>query len=293
MKVYKPTASKGFVWSIALMLFVTAAVAVPLIISTAAGNPVPGFLVTMGVVLAVVLGLFGYFAWTAKNLRYEIHDQSLIIKWAFNQKIIPVADIRGINRLVGTSGTKVVGASLPGLHIGSFTNPAGKGTVNLFATRLWGEILLIRTKLEIIGITPENPEEFLEELSVKAPGMESDNLTGSDHEAAPFSPWKEKHFKTIMGLTAALIIGTGIYIFKIIPTLPARIPMHYNLYGQVDRYGSANELWLPFGIGVLVVAIMIILNGTIARNNRTSSYLLAYTSLFIAVLFSVISVSMG
>lgn len=292
MKIYKPTPSKGFVWSIVLMLFVTVIVTVPLAISIASG-PNAGFPLIMGLVLLLVVGMSGYFAWAAKNLRYEIDEQNLTIKWAFNKKTIPLANIRGFNRIVGTSATKVVGASLPGLHMGSFTNPTGKGSINLFATRLWGEILLIRTKWEVIGITPENPEEFLEDLTRKIPALESDNLTGTDQEVASFSPRKEKHFMAVMGLTAAIIIGTGLYIYKTIPTLPDKIPMHYNLYGQIDRFGSPNELWMPYGIGILVVVFMTILNGTIARNNRTSAYLLAYTSLFIALLFSVISVSIS
>lgn len=292
MKIYKPTPSKGFLWSIILMLFTVAIVAVPLAFG-AANVPKTGFPVVMGLILVIVAGMFGYFAWAAKNMQYEIDDQNLTIKWAFNKKVIPLTNIRGFNRMVGTSATKVVGASLPGLHMGSFTNPTGKGTINLFATRLWGEILLIRTKWEVIGITPENPEEFLEDLSHKTPGLEADSLTGSEQKIASFSPWKEKHFRVVMGLTAAIIVSTGLYIYKTIPTLPDKIPMHYNLYGQVDRFGSPNELWMPYGIGVFIVILMTVLRGTIARNNRTSAYLIAYTSLFIALLFSVISVSIG
>ncbi|MDT3698867.1 MAG: PH domain-containing protein [Thermincola sp.] len=293
MTIYKPTPGKGFFWSVIFMIFVTGAVAAPLIISTVSGTPRLEFQLIMGGVLVLVLGIFGYLAWTAKNLTYEINKENMTIKWAFNRKTIPLTSIKGINRVVGNSATKVVGASLPGLHIGSFTSPTGKGSINLFATRLWGEILLIRTKWELIGITPENPEEYLEELSAKVPGLNSDGLAGLDHNPAPFSPWQAKHFLAVMGLTAATIIGTGIYLLKTIPALPAKIPMHYDFYGQVNRYGSPSELWVIYGIGVGIVAFMIILMSTVVRNNRTSAYLMAYTSLFIAILFSVISIAIG
>lgn len=272
------------------MLFVAAIIAVPTVI-TWFNRPVPGFSIVMGMISVLVLGLLGYFAWAAKNLRYELDDKNLIIRWAFNKKVVPFASIRGFNRMVGTSAAKVVGASLPGFHLGSFTNPTGKGSINLFATRLWGDILLIRTKWEVVGITPENPEEFLEDLSQHVHDLQPDNLTGDEREVAAFSPWRQKHFLAVMGLTAVIIIGTGLYLFNTIPNMPSQIPMHYNLYGQVDRYGSPSELWVPYGIGVSVVLFLSLLNGVVAKNNKTSAYLMAYTSLFIALLFSIISIS--
>lgn len=291
MKEFKPYPGKGFAWGVGLGLFVGLITLGPIIINLLSkSNPV--FLSVMGLVFILTAGLFIYFAWAAKNLRYILDEKELVIKWAFNTKRVPYESIRGVRRTIGSSSMKVVGASLPGLHIGSFTNPGGKGSVNLFATRLWGGILLIRSKWEIIGITPENEDDFLEELNRRVPVLEADNLSEADTGVEAFSPWKEKRFLGLIGLTALIFIAAAIFLMKSIPGLPARIPMHYNLAGEVDRYGSPNELWVPFGIGFIITLFLTALTGVMARNNKTSAYLLAFTGLFLAVLFSVISISM-
>lgn len=292
MKVYKPVPGKGVAWGIGLVIFVAAVTGIPVVINLASGRPNPGFLSVMGLMFVFVLALAGYFTWAAKNLQYVLDEKGLLIKWAFNKKRIPLEHIKGVRRTIGTSSLKVVGASWPGFHLGSFTDPAGRGSVNLFATRLWGDILLIRTKWEVVGITPEDPDQFLDELNRLLPGLEADSGTGAEQPVQPFSPWKDRLFLTVMGISAVIIIGTAIFLLKTIPTLPAKIPMHYNLAGEVDRYGSPREIFIPFGIGVLTMIFMVAITSAVARNNKTSAYMMAFVSLFISLIFSIIAISM-
>lgn len=292
MTTYKSAPSKGVIWGIGLMLFIGLVMAIPIGINLTQGKIVPGFLVLMGFVFAFVISLTGYFTWAAKNMEYILEDQELVIKWAFSRKRIPLTSIRGINRTVGTSSLKIVGASWPGFHMGSFSNPMGKGTVNMYATRLWGDILLIKTKWEIIGITPEDPELFLDDLHRLVPGLDTGSFSDGE-PIEPFSPWKDKLFTYTVATVGIIILGTALFLYKIIPTLPNNVPMHFNLSGQVDRYGSPQELYVPFGIGILIIALMLGISGFVARNNKTSAYLIAFVSLFIAIIFSLISVTMA
>lgn len=292
MTTYKPVRNKGFAWGIALSIFVVLVTAVPVAISLASGKPNPGFITAMGLVFVFVTAMVGYFTWASRNMEYILDENGLVIKWAFNKKKIPLESIKGFRRAVGTSSLKVVGASWPGFHLGSFTDPAGRGSVNLFATRLWGDILLIRTKWEVVGITPEDPDQFLDELNRLLPGLEADSGTGAEQPVQPFSPWKDRLFLTVMGISAVIIIGTAIFLLKTIPTLPAKIPMHYNLAGEVDRYGSPREIFIPFGIGVLTMIFMVAITSAVARNNKTSAYMMAFVSLFISLIFSIIAISM-
>jgi len=232
-----------------------------------------------------------YFTWAAANLQYELADDELVIKWAFNKKRIPLSAIKGIGRTVGTSSMKVMGASWPGFHIGSFTSPTGHGMVNMYGTRLWGDIVLIRTKWEIIGITPVNPEELTDRLHELVPGLEPDSITGGE-PLEPFSPWRDKKFLAALAATAIILVGTAVYLLYMMPSLPSRVPLHYDLSGQVNRYGSPRELFIPFGIGAAITALMIGLTTTLARNNRASIYMAAYVSIFIALLFSAITIGM-
>ncbi len=292
MTVYKPAPSKGPAWGLGFLVFVVVITGVPVGINLASGKPNPAFLSVMGLTFIFVAAMAGYFAWAAKNMEYALDENGLVIKWAFNTKKIPLEGIKGVRRTVGTSSMKVIGASWPGFHLGSFTDPAGKGSVNLFATRLWGDILLIRTNWEVIGITPADPDRFLDELHRLVPGLEADSHPDREQPERAFSAWKDRIFLLVMGLTAAIIIGTGIFLVQTVPTLPAKIPMHYNLAGEVDRYGSPAEIYLPFGIGVFTIIFMVGLTSVMARNNKTSAYLMAFVSLFISLLFGVISISM-
>jgi uncharacterized membrane protein len=45
-------------------------------------------------------------------------------------------------------------------------------------------------------------------------------------------------------LWAILAIPMG-YLIAVFPSLPDSVPMHYNMAGEIDRYGSKAELWLP------------------------------------------------
>lgn len=291
MTVFKPTKGKGTLWGFLLVVFIGALMLIPVGLTMAAGKPNSVFMGIMGITLAIVVLLIGYFTWAAGNMAYFLDKNELVIKWAFNKKKVPLANIKGVRRGVGMSSLKIVGASWPGFHMGSFTDPGGKGSVNMFGTRLWGDIILIRTKWEVIGITPEDPEAFLEELQKLIPGLEADSL-GQKGTVQIFSPWKEKKFIALAAATLLILGGTGLYLVNVIPVLPNQVPLHYNLAGEVDRYGSPTELYLPYGIGVGVCLLLFFINGITGRNNRTSAYLMGFVSLFIALLFGVISIGM-
>lgn len=245
MNSYKPVAGKGVTWGIVGMVFSGTILLLPIIFTYISGNVALPFVIVMGLLFCGLIGMFGYFTWAAKNMEYVLDDKELVIKWAFNNKVIPLDSIKGIERTIGTSSIKVVGASWPGFHIGSFTNPTGKGSVNLFATRIWGEIILIRTKWEVIGITPEDAEGFLNELNEKLPGINSERVENSE-ELPYYSAWKDKKFK----------------------------------------------IYMPFGIGIVTILMMFGINSISSRNNKASAYMLAAVSVFVAVVFALISIMM-
>src|SRR5689334_10597588 len=56
-------------------------------------------------------------------------------------------------------------------------------------------------------------------------------------------------------IAAAAIATTWLATFLIYPRLPGQIPLHWNFSGQVDRYGSRENLFLMPGIMVMVVLL--------------------------------------
>ncbi len=292
MKTFKPVQGRGFIWGLFFLIFVGLIVTIPVTINLVSGKIIPGFLVVMGTVSVLVTAMIGYFVWSAKSMEYVIDDKEITIKWAFNKKTIPLDIIQGVTKSIGTSSMKVMGASWPGFHMGSFTDPTGKGAVNLFATRLWGEMLLIRTKWEVVGVTPAESDQFLNELNRLIPDLNEGGFSQGEI-AEPYSPWKDKIVIILVSLSGLIIAGTGLFLYSIIPTLPPQIPMHYNLAGEIDRYGSPNELYRPFGIGVLVIIMMLGINTFLARNNKATFRMMAFVSLFISLIFSLIAIGMA
>jgi hypothetical protein len=291
MTTFRPVQGKGFAWGIGFMVFTGACVATPIVISVTGKNQAPALTVTLGLLLVAITAMFGYFSWAVKNMEYVLDNDKLVINWAFNHKKIPFDSITGFQRIVGTSSFKVVGASWPGFHLGSFSNPAGKGMVNMYGTRIWGEMLLLRTKWEVIGITPENVDEFLDELNKNVPGLKAD-VSEPVNSAESYSALKDKKIWLINAVTIAVFVAAGVYLVSTIPTLPAKIPMQYNLAGEVSRLGSPKEIYTVWGIGMAIELFMLIMTGLVARNNRTSARMMAIVGLFLAVIFSMISIGM-
>lgn len=292
MKTYAPVEGKGFLWGLALFIFTLAITGIPLIVSIVKGKPNIGFLVMTSFVFILCAGLFGYFMWAVSNLRYTLKDKHLVIKWAFNTKRIPLENIRGVTITVGSSSIKVIGASWPGFHLGSFSDPRGKGTVNLYATQLWGDIVLIRTKWETIGITPKDPEGFLEDLHKNLPDLKRDEVGDQIVAEQTYSPLKDKVYLGYISVSALILGGAFLHLRYKLPSLPEQVPMHYNFAGQVDRYGSPTEIYYPLGLGLVLMLLLNGVNLVVAKRNSTSVRMMGMVTLIMTLLFSIIALSM-
>ena len=52
-------------------------------------------------------------------------------------------------------------------------------------------------------------------------------------------------------LHAVLLIAAVVALILIMPQLPETLPMHFSSDGSVNRYGSAQELWILLGIWLM------------------------------------------
>lgn len=67
----------------------------------------------------------------------------------------------------------------------------------------------------------------------------------NNHPKVDFT--KSKKVTCINLLSVLVLIGTIIYIAIIYPSLPDRIPTHFNLAGEADRWGGKNSIFIfPF-----------------------------------------------
>jgi len=73
------------------------------------------------------------------------------------------------------------------------------------------------------------------------------------------------HCFVLAGLILAAVAVSGVFT----PLLPERVPVHYNLSGEADRYGSRWELLIVFPALIAVVAVVMValpLLGPFRRN---------------------------
>lgn len=78
-------------------------------------------------------------------------------------------------------------------------------------------------------------------------------MTGADRKTCCLGPWiVREDWPLWLLLLASLVAGVILY-----PSLPDRIPMHWNLQGQIDRYGGRAEG--VFGMLALNVGLYLLL----------------------------------
>ena len=53
-----------------------------------------------------------------------------------------------------------------------------------------------------------------------------------------------------------LMIAPILMILAVYSKLPAEVPMHWNIHGEIDRYGSKNELFLLAGLNIFLGVFM-------------------------------------
>ena len=61
-------------------------------------------------------------------------------------------------------------------------------------------------------------------------------------------------------VAAALVLYSYFLIQTSLPNLPSRIPVHFNLAGQPNGWGSPNTLWVLLGFQVLVCGVMLLMS---------------------------------
>lgn len=73
-----------------------------------------------------------------------------------------------------------------------------------------------------------------------------------------FCGCRETLYQRIVFFAAPAILLAGIvYVAVRYAQLPAKIPSHYNFYGEIDGYGSRGTLWITPVIGILCDALML------------------------------------
>jgi len=70
------------------------------------------------------------------------------------------------------------------------------------------------------------------------------------------------------GIIVAIVIAPLVYLMAVWNSLPEAIPMHWNLAGEVDRYGTKQELlWVLGGLQLFTYALLLFLPKIAAKTD--------------------------
>ena len=93
-----------------------------------------------------------------------------------------------------------------------------------------------------------------------------------------------------------LMAAPFLMILAVYSKLPAEVPMHWNVHGEIDRYGSRNELFLIAGINVFLGVFMSAMakidpkQKNYTRFRETYEWMFIWTLGFMSVLMGVVLV---
>jgi len=208
------------------------------------------------------------------NLRYLVDRNGVTIVWGAMRQAVAMGRIERIVK-GGTAQRRLAWWPWPGLHAG-VGGESDLGPYFSLATRPPAQQLLLVTPEKVYGISPAEPERFLEALQER-------NMLGPAHTlpAEPQWPllWSWRFWHDWLGQAlllaglALVLVLFGFLAFRF-PSLPPEIPLHFDALGRPDRVGPPQGLFLLPLIGLLAWSINTVWGGVIYRRQRLAAYLL-------------------
>ncbi len=280
MQIYYPPEAKGLNYLRWLGIVTGLVTGLPLVLWLQ-GGPFPGKGPVGVLILATFVGcvapLWHYYR-SFQNLAYHLGGEGLEIRWGFRPVIIPYAAIAAVQPgQINYAVSRIVGIALSDLRQGVFTaGSLGEGTLYTVGK----EIIWIQTGDTLYGISPADREGFLAALEQKRAELGltwSRQATRALNRPRP-NPFKDKVAMAGIIAGVALMAGMWVYVAAKIPQLPEKIPMHYNLAGQVDRWGPPVELYIMPAIALVSWFVPAIVGLVVFRSHQGAGRAIVWLS---------------
>lgn len=285
VRTYVPAKRGGYIWGFVIIALVIAASGMPVVLTWLAASADGGrqaLAIGATAFAGFMVALFVYLLYGLKTLRYDFAAEGLTVHWGIMKVSIPYSRIEDVRVVPGTlSGLKTIGVGWPGCYIGIFSL-RGIGRVEAYATRMRGNVVLVGTGRQTYLLSPDTPEEFESELRAKmkdAPAV----LHKEARAHAPF--WADPLAVLLVVGNLAVLAGAILYLLRLLPTLPARIPAHWDFAGRINRYSSPQELFMLPLVGAVGAIIPLMIGLTQKKITRTWFYILAGSGLLLQILF--------
>jgi len=205
-----------------------------------------------------------------RSLTYGIDKEGIRIHYGYKHILIPWEEVECVEFRSKMNLLKFMGNQWPGNYTGYFKEPGKSDLVVAYTTSKQAVIVIKSSGLKYV-ISPENPRGFLEEASKYQ--METEHVKTQDIKS------RTNLWGTVMG-KRLIILNISVFIFIIVGIQAvaggnAEFPMHYNLQGEVDRYGSAYEFYLALLGPAILLPIFLYISSKLQKAGikEAASYL--------------------
>ncbi len=219
-------------------------------------------LFAMTVVMMTGLTAYIFYAIKAtRGLTYEAGREGITINYGYKKLFIPYKDISSIEIKERPGLTRLAGNEWPGSYSGYFSVRGEKKLALVYATAMKSIIRIDTPRLSYF-ISPQDNRRFIEKVSQYWTSSQSSS------ELVEMKPgphiWQTGSGILLLALNLMAVGVVVAYIYHLSQTM-VQIPLHYNLHGEIDRYGSPSELYLVLIGTAIILPVIIVIGDMLSR----------------------------
>lgn len=193
-----------------------------------------------------------------RSTTYKVDAEGIAIHYGFKHILIPWHKISRLERRQTVNLLKFAGSEWPGNYTGYFQELGNKDLIAAYSSSK-NDVVLINTPDLKYLISPENISSFFWEAS--------------QYQLGPAIPAAEEVknglLNSMMGKRMIILNLLALILVAAAIQWSAgnhdQIPLHYNLQGEIDRYGSPYELYLILLGPIIMMPIMLYISSRLHR----------------------------
>jgi len=277
MEEFKPDRWLGLASGFALVLLVLALDAMMVWGISQAGISLVGFLLFLAIIASLfVLALLGYWLYGLLWSGYFVDRNALVIRWGAATQVVPLEDVDGV--LTGDQVKRITyyrGPLWPGMRVG-YGEIEDIGSTLFFATTSTRKQVILTTPALAYALSPADLSTFLDTFRHRLSIGPTQSVEQASQQPAflTWSFWNDRLGFAL--LTSAVVLLTALfgYIALRYPNLADLQPLHFDIVGLPDRWGTQAQVFtLPF-IGLLALIANAGLGFLLYERERPAAYLL-------------------
>jgi hypothetical protein len=249
----------------------------------------PGFLAFTGAgVLAVLAGVFGFWAWACATLKYVLDHNGLAVRWGPVTHYVPLSAITVVTPGAPDAKPRISGLGWWGYHIGR-GEVEGIGTVVFFSThRSPQELVYVRTADVAYGISPMDPERFAAEVERFRSGDEEPDGRPATIYREPIAAhpiWADRVAQYLALAAIALNLGLWAFVLAVYPELSDQITIEFPPLGDITTLEDRSEILSIPATATALLGVNLVAGLIFEWKERAATYLVLSTTLFLQLLF--------